>query len=182
MQVISTSVADVLIIQPEVYTDERGFFFESFNQRDFKEAVGKEIFFVQDNHSKSKKGVLRGLHYQKKFAQDKLVRVASGSIFDVVVDLRQSSATYHKWFGVELSAENKKQLWVPKGLAHGFLVISDYAEVIYKVSDYRYPEYEESINWSDNSLCIQWPQLNIDFVMSSKDAQGKSWDECFKFA
>ncbi len=181
IQVTPTKIPDVLIIEPKVFGDDRGFFFESFNQREFNQALGQEITFVQDNHSKSKKGVLRGLHYQLQHTQGKLVRVTRGAVFDVAVDLRRSSNTYGKWVGVELSAENKRQLWIPKGFAHGFLVISDEAEFLYKTTDYHHPESEQSLLWFDSELNIEWPALDCPYTVSSKDAQGLPWKKCSKY-
>lgn len=181
IQVTPTKIPDVLIIEPKVFGDDRGFFFESFNQREFNQALGQEITFVQDNHSKSKKGVLRGLHYQLQHTQGKLVRVTRGAVFDVAVDLRRSSNTYGKWVGVELSAENKRQLWIPKGFAHGFLVISDEAEFLYKTTDYYHPEFEQSLLWSDKTLSIDWPKLDINFSLAKKDEMGLDWSSSAKF-
>lgn len=158
MQVTPTRIPDVLIIEPKVFGDDRGFFFESFNQKAFNETVGQEITFVQDNHSKSAKNVLRGLHYQlPPKAQGKLVRVIQGEVFDVAVDLRKGSKTYGQWVGEIISAENKKQMWIPPGFAHGFLVLSDLAEFLYKTTDYYSPEYERSLLWCDPELGIHWP-------------------------
>jgi dTDP-4-dehydrorhamnose 3,5-epimerase len=161
-QVITTPIDGVLVLEPKVFGDARGFFFESFNARDFAQATGLNVDFVQDNHSKSTKGVLRGLHYQEKHPQGKLVRVTQGTVFDVAVDIRKDSTTYGKWFGVELSAENKKQVWIPAGLAHGFLVTSDTAEFLYKTTDYYHPEFERSLLWSDPDLAIEWPLHMLD--------------------
>ncbi|EET0157549.1 dTDP-4-dehydrorhamnose 3,5-epimerase, partial [Escherichia coli] len=158
MNVIKTEIPDVLIFEPKVFGDERGFFMESFNQRQFEEIVGRKISFVQDNHSKSKKGVLRGLHYQlPPFAQGKLVRCINGEVYDVAVDLRPESINYGKWVGIILSAENKKQLWIPEGFAHGFLVISEFAEFAYKTTNYYSKESERGIRWNDPTINIQWP-------------------------
>lgn len=156
-QVTKTHLDGVLVLEPKVFGDERGFFFESFNARDFEQATGLKETFVQDNHSKSAKGVLRGLHFQVQHAQGKLVRVTQGEVFDVAVDIRQGSPTFGHWFGLTLSAENKKQLWVPAGLAHGFLVTSESAEFLYKTTDYYHPEFERSILWSDPAIGIEWP-------------------------
>ena len=156
MNVIQTILPDGLIFEPDVYGDERGFFFESFSKRRFEEAAGLSIDFVQDNHSLSSKGVLRGLHYQIKQPQGKLVRVTQGEVFDVAVDLRRSSVTFGKWFGVMLSAENKRQLWIPEGFAHGFLVTSNKAEFLYKTTDYYAQENERCIRWDDTDLSIDW--------------------------
>jgi dTDP-4-dehydrorhamnose 3,5-epimerase len=176
-----TTIPDVLIIQPKIFGDDRGFFFESFNEDDFSKVVGEKISFVQDNHSLSKKGVLRGLHYQTQQTQGKLVRVVSGAVFDVAVDLRQSSATFGKWVGVELSAENKKQLWIPEGFAHGFLVISDEAEFLYKTTDYWHPDSEQCLLWSDPTLKIAWPDIKSQFILNSKDKSGVYFSEAYLF-
>ena len=170
-QVTTTPINGVLVLEPKVFGDARGFFFESFNARDFEQATGLQRTFVQDNHSKSAKGVLRGLHYQTQHAQGKLVRVTQGAVFDVAVDIRQGSPTFGKWFGLELSAENKKQLWVPEGLAHGFLVMSQSAEFLYKTTDYYRPEFERSLLWSDPDIGIQWPLhlLNAEPLLAAKD-------------
>ncbi|EMB0055826.1 dTDP-4-dehydrorhamnose 3,5-epimerase [Escherichia coli] len=170
MNVIKTEIPDVLIFEPKVFSDERGFFFESFNQKVFEEAVGRKVKFVQDNHSKSSKGVLRGLHYQlEPYAQAKLVRCMVGEVFDVAVDIRKSSPTFGKWVGVNLSAENKHQLWIPEGFAHGFLVLSNTAEVLYKTNNYYDKENERNIIWNDNTIDIDWPELNINVILSTKD-------------
>lgn len=170
MNVIKTEIPDVLIFEPKVFSDERGFFFESFNQKVFEEAVGRKVKFVQDNHSKSSKGVLRGLHYQlEPYAQAKLVRCMVGEVFDVAVDIRKSSPTFGKWVGVNLSAENKHQLWIPEGFAHGFLVLSNTAEVLYKTNNYYNKENERNITWNDNTIDIDWPELNINVILSTKD-------------
>lgn len=173
MKVTATSVADVLIIEPKVYGDERGFFFESFNQRAFNAATGTDLSFVQDNHSRSAKGVLRGLHYQVEQPQGKLVRVVRGSVFDVAVDIRPQSPTFGKWFGLELSEHNNRQLWVPPGLAHGFLVISDSADFLYKTTHYYAPAQERCIAWNDPVLAINWPLAGCRPILSSKDAAGQ---------
>ena len=170
-QVESTSIADVLLLTPSVYGDERGFFFESFNQRDFEAATGQAVTFVQDNHSRSKRNVLRGLHFQVAHPQGKLVRVTAGEVFDVAVDIRIGSPTYGRWTGHHLSAENKQQLWVPPGLAHGFLVLSDDTEFLYKTTDYYYPEHERSIVWNDADIGIDWPLVG-DPALSAKDQPG----------
>ena len=176
MNIIQTNIDGVKIFEPKVFEDERGFFFESFNKKIFQEAINSEIDFVQDNHSRSAKGVLRGLHYQiKPFEQGKLVRVLSGEIFDVAVDIRENSHSFGKWVGVNLSSNNKKQLWVPPGLAHGFLTISDYAEVAYKTSNYWNRDSERTIKWNDPSIKIEWPYKLIDFneiFLSDKDSKG----------
>jgi dTDP-4-dehydrorhamnose 3,5-epimerase len=176
-QVMQTPLAGVLVLEPKVFGDERGFFFESFNARDFEQATGLKEAFVQDNHSKSAKGVLRGLHYQVQHAQGKLVRVTQGAVFDVAVDIRQGSPTLGQWFGIELSAENKKQIWIPEGLAHGFLVTSESAEFLYKTTDYYYPEYERSLLWSDADIGIEWPLHMLDGaspLLAAKDANAQS--------
>jgi len=176
-----TAIPDVLVIEPKVFGDDRGWFFESFNEKDFSAAIGKPVTFVQDNHSSSKKGVLRGLHYQMEQMQGKLVRVGRGAVFDVAVDLRQSSPTFGKWVGVELSAENKKQLWIPQGFAHGFLVLSEEAEFLYKTTDYWHAASEQCIVWNDASLNIQWPDIGMNPILNSKDAAGFSWELGLKF-
>jgi len=157
MKVIATDLPGVLIIEPKVFGDQRGFFYESFNQNVWEQVTGLKTRFVQDNHSRSVKGVLRGLHYQIKQAQGKLVRVVLGEVFDVAVDIRRQSPTFGKWVGVHLSAENKRQLWIPEGFAHGFLVLSDVAEFLYKSTDFYAPQYERSIAWKDPQLNIEWP-------------------------
>ncbi|MEX0429804.1 dTDP-4-dehydrorhamnose 3,5-epimerase [Spiribacter sp. 1M189] len=167
------SIPDVMLIEPEVFGDTRGFFFESFNCRVFEEAVGRNLDFVQDNHSRSARNVLRGLHFQVQRPQGKLVRVAIGSIFDVAVDIRLDSPTFRQWVGVELSAENQRQLWVPEGFAHGFLVTSDSADVLYKATDYYAPEHERSIRWDDPTLGIEWP-LDGPPRLSGKDRDAMS--------
>jgi dTDP-4-dehydrorhamnose 3,5-epimerase len=171
--VTPTAIQDVLVIEPKVFGDDRGWFFESFNEKDLSEAVGQKITFVQDNHSSSKKGVLRGLHYQMEHTQGKLVRVCHGAVFDVTVDLRESSSTFGKWVGVELSAENKKQLWVPPGFAHGFLVLSETTEFLYKTSDYWHAASEKCIVWNDPTLNIQWPNIGVEPILSPKDMSRK---------
>lgn len=168
MHVIPTAIPDVLIIEPKVFGDARGFFYESFNQRAFNEATGLDVQFVQDNHSRSAKGVLRGLHYQIEHSQGKLVRVVQGAVFDVAVDIRKASPTFGKWVGVELSAENFRQFWVPPGFAHGFLVLSESADFLYKTTDYYYPEHERAIRWDDPAIGINWP-LSALPTLSSKD-------------
>lgn len=176
MKIIKTEIHDVVIIEPDVFGDDRGFFFESYNKQMFDEAVGISVDFVQDNHSRSSKGVLRGLHYQIKQSQGKLVRVCNGEVFDVVVDLRKSSDTFGQWVGEKLSAENKRQVWVPPGFAHGFVVLSDTAEFLYKTTDYYAPEHERCIRWDDAELCIDW-HFAGDPMVSGKDAQGLSFKE-----
>jgi len=176
MKVTPLEIPDVLLIEPKVFGDERGFFLESYNKQRFNEALDKDITFVQDNHSLSSKGVLRGLHYQIQNAQAKLVRVISGEIFDVAVDIRRGSPTFGKWVGEVLSGANKRQMWVPAGFAHGFVTLSDTAEVLYKASDYYYPAHERSIKWNDPEINITWP---IDYQpnLSAKDAQAVSFRE-----
>ena len=173
MKVTPSAIPDVLIIEPKVYGDSRGFFYESFNQKHFNQATGTNCQFVQDNHSRSAKGVLRGLHYQIQQPQGKLVRVVRGAVFDVAVDIRKSSATFGNWVGVELSDVNHKQLWVPAGFAHGFLVTTDSADFLYKTTDYYSPEHERCILWNDPAINIQWP-LDGEPQLSSKDLLGKS--------
>lgn len=171
MQIQTTTIPEVLILEPSVFGDDRGFFYESFNQKRFAELTGLNREFVQDNHSKSAKGVLRGLHYQIQQAQGKLVRVTAGEVFDVAVDLRKSSPTFGHWVGVTLSAVNKRQLWIPEGFAHGFVVISDYAEFLYKTTDYWAPEFERSLLWNDPSIGITWP-IEGEPLLSGKDKTG----------
>jgi dTDP-4-dehydrorhamnose 3,5-epimerase len=173
MKSISTAIADVLILEPKVFGDTRGFFFESFNSRDFAEATGLDVNFVQDNHSRSARGVLRGLHYQAQQPQGKLVRVVRGSVFDVAVDIRKTSPTFGKWVGVELSEDNHRQLWVPSGLAHGFLVTSESAEFLYKTTDYYAPEHERCLAWNDPAIGIKWPLGSAQPQLSAKDQLGK---------
>jgi dTDP-4-dehydrorhamnose 3,5-epimerase len=171
MRAIPTSLPEVLILEPKVFGDERGFFFESFNQKSFSEAVRTPVDFVQDNHSRSAKGVLRGLHYQIQHAQGKLVRVISGAVFDVVVDVRKHSPNFGHWFGMELSEENRLQLWIPPGFAHGFLVLSGSADFIYKTTDYWHPEHERCIKWDDPTIGINWP-IEGKPILSHKDSLG----------
>ncbi len=175
MKVPRTSIPEVMLIEPRVFGDARGFFFESFNQRAFAEATGVKTEFVQDNHSRSARGVLRGLHYQIQQAQGKLVRVVTGEVFDVAVDLRRSSPTFGKWVGAVLSQENKAQLWVPPGFGHGFVVLSEAAEFLYKTTDYYAPEHEQCIVWNDPHLAITWPDLGEAPKLSAKDAAGNTW-------
>lgn len=173
MNVIATDIDDVLIFEPKVFGDDRGFFFESFNQKSFEDAVGYSVDFVQDNHSKSKRGVLRGLHYQlEPFDQGKLVRCIVGEVFDVAVDIRKNSKTFGKWVGVHLSAENKKQLWIPSGFAHGFVTLSDTAEFVYKTTNYYSPEHDRGIMWNDIDIGIQWPIVD-GLTLSDKDKKQK---------
>lgn len=174
MKATPLAIPDVLLIEPQVFGDDRGFFFESFNQERFEKAVGKKINFVQDNHSKSAKGVLRGLHYQlPPKAQGKLVRATQGEVFDVAVDLRQSSPTFGKWVGEVLSGDNKKQLWIPEGFAHGFVTLSDTAEFLYKTTEFYSPDHEACILWNDKSIAVKWP-FNFEPSLSNKDNLGKS--------
>lgn len=173
MNIIKTSIPDVFIIEPAVYGDDRGFFFESFNQRIWLEKTGLATTFVQDNHSRSAKNVLRGLHYQIQQPQGKLVRAVVGTVFDVAVDLRKSSPTFGRWTGTELSAENRRQMWIPEGFAHGFLVLSDFAEFLYKTTDYWAAQYERSLLWNDPAIGIDWPQKGLQGkapILSAKDA------------
>lgn len=177
MKFTKTPIEGVLLCEPKVFGDARGFFYESFNQRAFDEAVGHPVQFVQDNHSRSAKGVLRGLHFQRApHAQGKLVRAAAGAVWDVAVDIRRGSATYGQWFGVELSAENHRQLWIPPGLAHGFIVLSDSADFLYKTTDYYAPQAEGAIRWDDPQLAIAWPDVGAAPQLSGKDAAAQSFD------
>jgi dTDP-4-dehydrorhamnose 3,5-epimerase len=171
MNVIKTPLDGLLVIEPTVFGDQRGFFYESFNAQRFAEQTGVDVQFVQDNHSRSAKGVLRGLHYQIQQAQGKLVRVTSGAVFDVAVDLRKSSPTFGQWYGLELSEENKRQLWIPAGFAHGFVVTSDFAEFLYKTTDYYAPAFERSVIWNDPAIGIEWP-LDGEPLLSAKDKAG----------
>ena len=181
MQITPTSLADVFLIEPKVFGDDRGFFMETYQAQRFAEA-GLPTSFVQDNHSRSRQGTLRGLHYQIQQAQGKLVRVVIGEVFDVAVDIRRSSATFGRWAGMILSAHNKLQLWVPPGFAHGFYVTSEWAEVLYKTTDYYAPEWERSLRWDDPDLGIEWPLVGGQFpLLSARDAQGKSLCEAEKF-
>lgn len=178
--VTPTSLPDVLILEPKVFGDDRGFFFESFNARDFAQLTGLDVQFVQDNHSRSAKNVLRGLHYQIQHPQGKLVRVTQGAVFDVAVDMRRSSPTFGKWAGVELSADNKRQLWVPPGFAHGFVVLSESAEFLYKTTDYWYPEFERSLRWNDPQVDIAWPFEEVP-QLAKKDAEGSPFSSADTF-
>ncbi|MCE2869757.1 MAG: dTDP-4-dehydrorhamnose 3,5-epimerase [Xanthomonadaceae bacterium] len=178
--VVATDLPEVLLLEPNVFGDERGFFYESFNYRDFAACIGYDVDFVQDNHSRSAAGVLRGLHYQIQHPQGKLVRVAQGSVFDVAVDLRRSSPNFGRHIGVELSAENHRQLWVPPGFAHGFLVLSEYAEFLYKTTDYWYPEHERSLRWNDPEIAISWP-LSGDPKLSQKDSHAADFRQITHF-
>ena len=180
MKVIQTSIPDALIIEPKVFGDDRGFFYESFNRKKFAALTGRDVDFVQDNHSRSVKGVLRGLHYQIQHPQAKLVRVVRGSVLDVVVDIRKSSPTLGQYVAVELSAENRRMFWIPEGFAHGFVVLSDSAEFLYKTTDYWSPEFERCIAWNDAQLSIDW-QLQSAPLVSAKDAQGKAFKEADLF-
>jgi dTDP-4-dehydrorhamnose 3,5-epimerase len=182
MQVAPTAIPDLLIIEPKVFGDDRGFFYESFNQRRFTELTGVTDAFVQDNHSKSARNVLRGLHYQIRQPQGKLVRVIAGEVLDIAVDVRKSSATFGKWVGVNLSAENKKMLWIPKGFAHGFVVLSDSAEFLYKTTDYWAPEHERCIVWNDADLAIDWQLGGTAPLLSTKDQAGKRLRDAEVFA
>ena len=175
MKVTPCAIADVLLIEPKVFGDDRGFFYESYNQRAFRDASGLTLDFVQDNHSKSARNVLRGLHYQIKQPQGKLVRVVAGEVFDVAVDIRRNSPTFGQWVGEILSADNKRQLWVPPGMAHGFVVLSESAEFLYKTTDYWAPEHERCIAWNDPTLGIDWPVLNGEPLLSGKDAKGQAF-------
>ena len=177
MKITPCAIADVLLLEPRVFGDERGFFFESFNQRDFNQATGLDLHFVQDNHSRSARNVLRGLHYQIVQPQGKLVRVVAGEVFDVAVDIRRNSPTFGQWAGAILSATNKRQLWVPPGLAHGFLVLSEFADFIYKTTDYYAPAHERCIAWNDPALAIGWPLSGNTPVLSSKDSAGRAFLE-----
>lgn len=181
MKAIQTAISALRIIEPEVFADERGFFFESFNRREFAELTGREVDFVQDNHLRSGRNVLRGLHYQIRHPQAKLVRVVQGAVLDVAVDIRRGSPTFGRHIAVELSAENKRMLWIPEGFAHGFVVMSDSAECLYKTTDYWYPEYERCIRWDDSTLAIDW-KLQTEPVLSARDMQGKSLVEAELFA
>jgi len=174
MKITPTTIPDVIVIEQKVFDDERGFFFESYNEKVFTELVGAKPCFVQDNHSRSTRNVLRGLHYQIKQPQGKLVRVIEGEVFDVVVDIRKSSLTFGKWIGEHLSAKNKKQLWIPEGFAHGFVVLSETAEFLYKATDYYAPEFERCIRWDDPNIGIKWPN-GICPILSNKDAEGASF-------
>lgn len=179
--VTPTAIPEVLILQPQIFGDDRGFFFESFNQRDFMRATGINMQFVQDSHSFSTQGVLRGLHYQIQHPQGKLVRVVRGEVFDVAVDLRRSSSHFGKWVGTLLSAENKRQLWIPPGFAHGFLVTSESAEFLYKTTDYWFPQHERCLQWNDPHLAVQWP-LVMEPRLSARDAAAVNLDNAEVFA
>ena len=181
MKVTPTAIAEVLVIEPRVFGDARGFFYESFNQQTFNDAVGQPVSFVQDNHSRSSKGVLRGLHYQIKQPQGKLVRAVRGAVFDVAVDVRASSPTFGRWVGVELSEENQRQLWVPAGFAHGFVVLTESADFLYKTTDYYAPAHERCIAWNDPAIGIEWP-LSAAPSLSAKDQLGLLLNAAEKFA
>jgi len=180
MIAIPTAIPDVLIIEPEVYSDDRGFFFESFNRRKFAELIGRDVDFVQDNHSLSKRNVLRGLHYQIQHPQAKLIRVIQGAVLDVTVDIRRNSPTFGQHIALELSEENKRMLWIPEGFAHGFSVLSDTAECLYKTTDYWHPEHEHCIRWNDPVLAIDW-KLQVVPIVSAKDAKGETLAEAELF-
>lgn len=182
LQITPTAIHDVLVIEPKVFGDERGWFTESFNAQDFAAATDLNVEFVQDNHSYSRQWTLRGLHYQLEQAQGKLVRVVAGSVFDVAVDIRKDSPTYGKWAGIELTAQNHKQMWIPAGLAHGFLVLSETAEFLYKTTDYYHPQSETCLAWNDPTVGIDWAlPLGIMPIMNAKDSAGLSWDAAPKF-
>ncbi len=182
MQAIQTAIPDVFIIEPKVFGDARGFFYESYNQNNFEQLIGRTVNFVQDNHSRSAQNVLRGLHYQVKQTQGKLVRVTAGEVFDIAVDIRKSSPTFGQSVGVNLSGENKRMLWIPEGFAHGFLVLSENAEFLYKATDYWAPEHERCIAWNDAELAIDWPLNGTTPLLSAKDAVGKALREAELFA
>jgi dTDP-4-dehydrorhamnose 3,5-epimerase len=181
MKVTPTAIPDVMVIEPKVFGDARGFFFESFNQKAFNEALGAEVTFVQDNHSRSAKGVLRGLHYQLQQPQGKLVRVVRGAVFDVAVDIRKSSPYFGRWVGIELSEHNHTQLWVPAGFAHGFLVLSESADFLYKTTDFYAPAHERCIAWNDPDIAVEWAAGDFEPLQSVKDASGKSLREAEVF-
>lgn len=182
LKVEATAIHDVLVIEPKVYGDERGWFTESFNALDFSQATGLSVDFVQDNHSFSGQWTLRGMHFQREHAQGKLVRVVAGAVFDAVVDLRKTSPTFGKWFAIELSAQNHRQLWIPPGLAHGFLVLSETAEFLYKTTDYYHPQSEVCLAWNDPTIAIEWPlPPGVLPNVNAKDAAGLSWDAVPKF-
>ena len=178
MNAIPTPLPGVLILEPRLFGDARGFFLESWNARAFAQATGLDTHFVQDNHSRSRRGVLRGLHYQIRQPQGKLVRVVRGAVFDVAVDLRKSSPTFGRWFGVELTEDNHRQLWVPPGFGHGFLVLSESADVLYKATDYYAPEHERSLLWNDTAVRVEWPLDGTEPLLSAKDAAGLPLAQC----
>lgn len=181
MKIIDTEIPDVKLIEPQVFIDERGFFSESYNKEKFNETLGRNVDFVQDNHSLSLKGVLRGLHYQlEPYAQGKLIRCSEGAVFDVAVDIRESSPTFGKWVGIVLSGKNKHQLWVPEGFAHGFITLSERAQIVYKTTNYYAPEYERSILWDDSDIAIQWP-FKGNILLSAKDKSGKKFEDAERF-
>ena len=182
MRATRLAIPDVVLIEPKVFGDDRGFFLESFNQRAFDQATGTQHQFVQDNHSRSSRGVLRGLHYQIQQPQGKLVRVVNGAVFDVAVDLRKSSPTFGQWVGAELSADNRRQLWVPPGFAHGFLVLSPFADFLYKATDYYAPEHERSVLWNDPAIGIAWPDVGVAPMLSGKDCDADSLAQADTFA
>ena len=182
MKLVRTAIPDVIVIEPKIFNDTRGFFYESFNQQAFNEATGTNYQFVQDNHSKSSRGVLRGLHYQlSPKAQGKLVRVVQGKVWDVAVDIRKGSPTFGQWVGEELSADNHKQLWIPPGFAHGFITLSETAEFLYKTTDYYSPEHEQAIRWNDPQLAIAWPLYTTDIQISAKDQQALAFSQAEVF-
>ncbi|WP_028634708.1 dTDP-4-dehydrorhamnose 3,5-epimerase [Pseudomonas parafulva] len=181
MKATQQAIPEVILFEPNVFGDERGFFFESFNQKVFDEVVGRPVNFVQDNHSRSVKGVLRGMHYQIQQPQGKLVRVVQGEVFDVAVDMRKSSKTFGKWVGVHLSAENKRQLWVPEGFAHGFVVLSETAEFLYKTTDFYAPQYDRSLAWNDPTVAIEWPYEG-EPALSSKDQKASAFVDADAYA
>lgn len=182
MHVVSTAIPEVLVLEPRVFGDARGFFYESYHRQAFERTTGLDVDFVQDNHSRSARGVLRGLHYQIRQPQGKLVRVVTGEVFDVAVDLRRSSPTFGQWVGERLSAENKRMMWVPTGFAHGFVVLSEYAEFLYKTTDYYAPEHERCIRWDDPTLNIGWPVEIGQPLLSAKDAQGAAFADAEVYA
>ncbi len=183
LSVLPTRLPEVLTLQPKVFGDERGFFMESWNERRFDQVIGRAVRFVQDNHSRSGLGVLRGMHYQVGQPQEKLVRVISGRVYDVAVDMRRSSATLGQWVGVELSADNQRQMWIPAGFAHGYLVLSQYADLVYKCSDYYAPEHERTLAWNDRHVGIQWPLASLAGPpsLSGKDQAAAAWSNCALF-
>jgi dTDP-4-dehydrorhamnose 3,5-epimerase len=181
MNVIETGLPGVQVLEPTVYGDDRGFFFESWNQREFDQTIGRSVTFVQDNHSRSRAGVLRGLHYQIRRPQGKLIRVSAGTVFDVAVDLRRSSPRFGEWVGVELSAENKCQLWIPPGFGHGFYVESDVGEILYKATDYYAPEWDRAVRWDDPELGIDWPLSGEPPILSAKDANAPNLNQADLF-
>jgi dTDP-4-dehydrorhamnose 3,5-epimerase len=181
MKVVRTAIPDVLVLEPKVFGDHRGFFYESYNEKAFREATGLALPFVQDNHSRSSRGVLRGLHYQVQQAQGKLVRVARGAVFDVAVDIRRSSPTFGRWVGAELSEENHRQMWVPPGFAHGFVVLSESADFLYKTTDYYAPEHERCIAWNDPAIGVEWP-VGVEPRLSEKDSRGLALGDAEVFA